>query len=174
MLDESLKSEFVKFQDVLANLAEETREELVVVTARIDELNTLLQSEEMHADRSENASFEIAKDERDTKVTIQALKQKRLTTIETEAGGEYVPLGFIQLGSIVELTLLSISGDAPDQKKNTKFIIKLVSHEIGKPKVGLVAIDSKVGTALLQHKAGDIIETSAPKGKVKYKIERIY
>lgn len=174
MIDESLKQYVPKFEATLNQLRSDTQNELSKVTTRIDELNVLLQDKDMQTDRSENASFQIAKDERDVKVTIQSILQRRLSALEAESDSSaYTPMGVVKLGTIVELTLLTISGKPPVDPR-THFIIKLVSHELAKAKIDLIAIDGKVGNAMLQKRAGDIFEISATKGIVKYQIERVY
>lgn len=174
MLDTSLKASVPHFDQLLQNLITDTQEELSKVMARIDELSILLQDKDMLTDRSENASYQIAKDERDVKVTIQSLLQKRLAALHKEADSSaYKPLGVVQLGSIIELSLLSISGKKPVDPR-TNFVLKVVSHDLAKAKTGLIAIDSKVGAAIQQKRAGEVFEVSATKGIVKYKIERVY
>lgn len=171
-MDMTLKEASDKFENVMRDLIKSTEQELLDVNRRIDELNELLQTKEMNTDRSENASFQIATDERDVKVTVRSLLQKRIATFEAGIGN-YTPTGFVTQGSTVELTVISIADKKPVNMK-TSFIVKLVDHALSKADIGLVAVDSKVGSALLSHRAGDTIEVTAPKGLIKYRIERLY
>ena len=171
-MDLSLKEASDKFENVMRDLIKSTEQELLDVNKRIDELNELLQTKEMFVDRSENASFQIATDERDVKVTVRSLLQKRIATFEAGIGN-YTPTGFITQGSTVELTVMTIADKKPANMQ-TNFVVKLVDHALSKADIGLVAVDSKVGAALLSHRAGDIIEVFAPKGLIRYRIERLY
>lgn len=167
-----LKEVSAKLNNAMLKLIEDTRKELVDVNERIEQLNAQLQEKEMQTDRSENASFQIAKDERDVQVTIRNLLQNRIESLEAESG-DYIPTGYITLGTTVELSIVSINGKAPSIHTTT-FIVKLVNHDLSKADVGFVAIDSKVGSAIMSHQVGEIIEVVTQKGVISYKIERIY
>lgn len=162
-----------RFKSVMQEMVRETQDELAVVNERIDELNALLREKEMSVDRSENASFQIAKDERDIKTSIRSKLQKRIATFESETGDDYTPTGFVAQGSTVELSVISIENKRPTGIP-TNFVVKLVHEDLGKADKGLVAVTSKVGAALLSHRAGDTIEVMVPKGLIRYKIERLY
>ena len=171
-MSNDLKAASDKLNSVMVNLIEETKRELADVNARIAQLNNQLQEKEMQTDRSENASFQIAKDERDVQVTIRNLLQNRIESLESESDN-YIATGFITLGTTVELRIISIAGKAPVISPTT-FIVKLVNHDLSKANVGLIAVDSKVGSAIMGHAAGETVEVVTPKGVVSYKIERIY
>ena len=170
-MDTSLQPHAEHFKVVIKELTADTENRLRDINERIDELNKLLQSKEMFTDRSENASFQIATDERDMKLAIRGKLQKRINTLQTTSE-DYTPTGVITKGSTVELLLMSIDGKKPTGQSS--FIIKLVEHEIEQANKSLISIKSKVGDALLNRVAGDIIEVLAPAGKVKYRIERCY
>lgn len=172
-MDLSLKEASEQFKQTMLEMVRDTEEELAVVNKRIEELNELLQMKEMSTDRSENASFQIAKDERDIKVSIRSRLQKRIATFESETGDAYSPTGFVTQGSTVELNVISIENKKPVGIP-TNFIVKLVHGDLGKADKNLIAVTSKVGSALLAHRAGDIIEVMATKGLIRYKIERLY
>lgn len=172
-MDLSLKAESEKFNEVMRQMIKETEVELVSVSARIAELSELLQTKEMSVDRSENASFQIATDERDIKTAVRSNLQKRIATFEREVSDTYSPTGFATQGSTVDLEITSIDGKQPNIKK-TNFIVKLVHKDLGKASLGLVAVTSGLGQALMSHKAGDTVEVRAPKGLICYKIVRLY
>lgn len=171
-MSNDLKAASDKLNSVMVNLIEETKRELADVNARIAQLNNQLQEKEMQTDRSENASFQIAKDERDVQVTIRNLLQNRIESLESESDN-YIATGFITLGTTVDLRIITIAGKAPAINPTT-FIVKLVNHDLSKANVGLIAVDSKVGSAIMGHAAGETVEVVTPKGVVSYKIERIY
>lgn len=172
MMDTSLKTESDKLNGVLTDLIKETENEYNEIVARIKELSVLLTEKEMQTDRTENASFQIAKDERDMKTSIGNLLLQKLEAMKTELRS-YVPTGFITLGTTVELNLVSVD-EKPPKHVDTHFIIKLVQHHTSNAKKRLVAIDSKVGSAIIGRRAGEVVKCKAPKGLLTYKIERIY
>lgn len=173
-MDNSLQEASKEFNNVMREMVRATQEELNDVNKRIEELNELLQQKEMNTDRSENASFQIAKDERDIKVSIRSRLQKRIATFDAETEDTYSPTGFATQGSTLELSVVSIENKEPGDIKQKNFIVKLVHKDLGKADKGLVPVNSKVGAALLSHRAGDVIEVMVPKGLIKYKIERLY
>lgn len=171
-MNASLKPESDKLDDVIRELIQNTEREYQEITARIKELSVLLTEKEMQTDRTENASFQIAKDERDMKTSIGNLLLQKLEAMRTELG-TYVPTGFITLGTTVELNLMAVD-DKPPKNVKTHFIIKLVQHHTSNAKKALVAIDSKIGSAIVGRRAGETVTCKAPKGLLTYKIERIY
>lgn len=172
-MDLSLKAESERFNDVMRQMVRDTVVELDAVNARIDELNALLQTKEMSTDRSENASFQIATDERDIKTSIRSNLQKRIATFEAETDSSYTPTGIVTQGSTMELEVISIDGKKPSNMK-TNFIVKLVHKDLGQAELGLLAVSSAVGSAVLSHQAGDTVEVFAPRGLISYKIVRLY
>lgn len=80
-MDMSLQAESLRFNDVMRGMVKATEAELEVINARITELTELLQTKEMSTDRSENASFQIATDERDVKTAVRSALQLSLIHI---------------------------------------------------------------------------------------------
>lgn len=171
-MDNSLQSVSIQLDDTIRELILTSEKELESVMRRIEELNIALQGKEMQTDRSENQDFQVAKDERDMKNAISNLLAIKVESLQNEIGN-YTPNGFIALGTTVELSVITINERKPDIPK-TKFIFKLVQHATADAKKQLVAIDSKVGLALIGHQAGDVVTASTPMGVITYKIERIY
>lgn len=170
-MDQSLKTISEQLDNKMRELHAETLSEVNAVNKRIEELNALLQTKEMNTDRSENASFQIAKDERDIKISIRSKLQKRLAMLEAGAG-TYVPTGFITLGTTVEFSVITIDGKPP--KQPIKMIVKLVEHAIAKAKQGFIAVDCKVGSVFVGKQSGQTVLVRTLKGDILYKIERIY
>lgn len=167
-----LKQQSEHFQRILQNEIDTTREQLDEIEARINELSLLLQDKEMQTDRSENASFQIARDERDMKTSIRHLLEEKLTVLMSESES-YVPTGIIQRGSTVQIRLVSVEGKPPLLDK-VVFVVRLVSHAIANAELGLLADDYKCGEKLIGHKVGESIEVMAPKGNLRYEIEGVY
>lgn len=169
---EFLKENSAKLDGIIRALVEEAQEALKSVNTRIAELNELLKEKEMQTDRSENASFQIAKDERDMKVALSLLYARRIASLQEELI-PYNSTGFIAKGSTVKLVVETINGKNPELNQ-TEFICKLVSHDTSTAKKGLISIDSKVGAAILNRREGDTVSVKAPMGLVTYKIEGVY
>ena len=166
-----LQSYSAQLDDKLRELHAQTLVELQEINTRIEELNDLLQTKEMNTDRSENASFQIAKDERDIKVSIRSKLQKRVAALEAGSVA-YVPTGIVTLGTTIDLSVITIDGMPP--KVPISFIGKIVEHDIAKASSGLIAVDGKAGAALLGKRSGDTVLIRAIKGDILYKIERMY
>lgn len=170
-MDTSLQSISMQLDEKLRELYSITQNELNAINVRIEELNQLLQMKEMNTDRSENASYQIARDERDIKIAIRSKLQQRLATLEAGTG-PYSPTGYITLGTTVEFSVISIDGKPFDKLKNC--VAKIVEHSLSQAKLGFIAVDGKAGAAFLGKCAGDTVLTRTLKGDVLYKIERIY
>lgn len=171
-MDNSLLAVSEQLNAVIVQSIAEEKEALTQLEEEIRNLNVTLQGKEMQTDRSENADFQIAKDSRDIKVALSNLHMQRIESMSSEVGN-YAPTGFITLGSTVELNLMSVNGQTPHIAERL-FVFKLVQHHTSNALKKLVAIDSKVGAALLGRAAGEIVDVEAPMGRLTYKIERIY
>lgn len=174
-------------RDIERMIQEETAE-LEEITARIKELNYRLQNDpDLQTDRSENASFQIAKDERDVKVNISNIKMARIESLRNELGN-YTSTGYIALGTTVELRVIavknydtlnflkkkSVQGNREVVSTQDTVIFKLVHHNTSNEKRNLVAIDCIVGKAIVGRTSGEVVTVTTPLGEVTYKIERIY
>lgn len=172
----------------IEQMIEDEKKELEIITARIKELNYRLQNDpDLQTDRSENASFQIAKDERDMKVSISNIKLARIDSLQSELGS-YTPTGFIAHGTTVELRVKSVKnydsldflqskpmpGNREVKVPLDTIVFKLVRHNTSNAKRNLVSIDSIVGKAISGRAAGDTVTVTAPFGEVTYSIERIY
>lgn len=162
------------FDVALDNLVNQWRAELRQVENDIEKLNQILQSSEAKTDRSENAVFQIAKDERDMKVGKQRTLQGKIDAYKQYTGtADYIPTGVVKEGTTMEVTLLRIDNTA-FTGKNSRLIIKLVPRGLSQSTEGLVEVTTAFGIGVLGHFEGDLITISARKGNVQYKIERIY
>lgn len=167
-----LREESARLDEVLRLEVSSWHDELKEVEKQIEQLNAVLASSEAKGDRSENAVFQIAKDDRDMKVEKQRILLNKIAAYD-ETRKEYVPTGKITEGSTVELTIKAING-VPFANSNHKFIFKIVPHDLCSAKKGLLARDSRAGLCLLNHTEGECVQAVAIAGTVTYKIERIY
>ena len=111
-------------------------------------------------DLSENAEYSEAKDE-------QALLEKKIAELEdiiesvviVKKSGDQSTVSF---GSVVEI-------EYNGQKKE----YSIVGSEEADPSQGKISNESPLGSALMEHKKGDIIEVKTPKGLIKYTILKI-
>ena len=167
-----LKEKSKELDEILITEVETWRHELKEVEAQIERLNAVLASSEAKGDRSENAVFQIAKDDRDMKVEKQRILLNKLGAFN-DTQTEYTPTGKIKEGTTVELTLASING-IPYSGSKSRFIFKIVPHHFDSARKGLLSRESKAGLSLLNHTAGEQVEAVTNMGLVVYKIERIY
>lgn len=170
-MDTSLKQKSIELDAVVQSVLIESQKEYEVIHARITELNTALQEMEK-TDLSENADYQKAKDERDIQNALGNMLLRRIQAMSKELE-PYVPTGFITLGTTVDLSVIAVDGKAPNFKP-TQFIVKVVQHDTSDAEKDLIAVDSKVGAAILGRKAGETVEAETPKGVITYRIERIY
>lgn len=170
-MDISLQGKSSELTNVIQSLIEETKLKAKENDRRLSELSEELRTMDK-GDASENAPLQIARDEQAMRFAMMTLLETRIKSMSSEVG-EYVPTGFITLGTTVEVRLLKLpAGMSVDHSDLFQF--KLVQHDTSDATKQLVAIDSKLGAALLGRAAGEIIEVNAPGGLIEYKIERIY
>ncbi len=175
-IDVSLKADSEAFDVRIKQLIDEHKETIKVLDREIEELDIKLRDKEMQHDRSENADYHIAVDSRDLKTSVRNMLIKKVEEMESSRG-EYKPTGFVSVGTTLEIKIQSINGSKNISSivgSKDKFIIKIVSDGTSKATVGLVSVDTPVATAMLGHKASDIVEVKATYGKVLYSIERVY
>lgn len=172
-MDTTLQSESKRLDNEINTMINEAQVSYAKYSRRVEELSYELQNnKDLQTDRSENNSYQIAKDERDFAAAMAAKEQQRIASMR-EGLTDYVPTGLITLGTTVELTIINVNGKAPNFKPN-RFIVKLVPHDTSQSLHGLVAVDSIVGDAILNRQPGEVVEINAPMGLITYKIERIY
>ncbi len=171
MDENQLKAESLKLNDKIKKLREERVREYHETEQRLRTLEKELQAMEK-TDLRENAPYQIAKDEQDTLISIAHILRQRIDSISGDLG-TYQPTGKVTLGSTVAIKLLDIDGMRPMVSKTDR-IIKIVEHETSNALLGLVAKDSRVGSAILGRRSGDVISVVTMKGCCTYKIEGVY
>lgn len=172
-MDTSLKVEADKLTARIGLIINKEQEMYEQYSQKVKDLSFALQNDKrLQGDLSENNSYHIAKEERDVAQAMLNVIGSRIEALQCEVN-DYVPSGFITLGTTVELRLISIDGQ-PSSYSNQRFIVRVVNHATGKAADGFVAIDSPVGDAIIGKSAGDEVIAISPGGRVQYKIERIY
>lgn len=170
-MDNTLEAKAREFDDIIRGLIDTTNQDLEVEKQALEDAKAILMATDK-GDASENAPLQIARDEVAMRTSMITLFSKRIESMESDIGN-YTPNGIVTLGTTAEVTLVGV----PDGLKHLdgkKFIIKIVKHDTGKAALGLVAIDTKLGTALIGRTAGETVLINAPAGSMTYKIERIY
>ena len=168
----NLESESRKFYALFEKLLNDTKAKIQKVNNEIKALEEDIANARAKGDLSENAEFQIASASRDMKLSELRDLDKRLEELSASTK-EYTSVGVVVLGSTVKLLLLDKS-IATNSSYPTEFIMQLVTHNVADASLGLLAIDSIVGSQILGHVAGDIVEVNAPKGNIKYKIEGVF
>ena len=116
-----------------------------------------------HGDIGENAEYDAAKEE-------QALNEKRIAELEEKLSrvrildNEDIPSDEVFIGARVKITDLIST-------EELEYI--LVSAEEADYALGKISIASPIGSALLNHKVGDVVEIKIPAGILRYKIVNI-
>lgn len=171
MIDETLKSKSIEFNATIQSLIDTTTADMEKEKDALEKAKAILMATDK-GDASENAPLQIARDEVAMRTSMVSLFTKRIESMADDLS-TYTPNGIIQLGTTCEVTLNSVP-DGLKQLDGKRFIIKLVRHDTSKANLGLVAVDTKLGNALIGRTAGELVTINAPAGSMTYQIERIY
>jgi transcription elongation factor GreA len=127
---------------------------------RREELAQRLRSAIQMGDLSENADYHKAKED-------QAFLEGRIQEIEaalrTAVIIENKHSDFVTVGSHVTV---QEEGSDPET-------YYLVGAKEADPRNGRISNESPIGTALMNHKAGEVVEAATPGGKIKFKILKV-
>ena len=128
---------------------------------RRDDLSARLRSAIQMGDLSENADYHKAKED-------QAFLEGRIQELERLIGNAVViedrkSGGSVEIGSHITIQ----EEDFPEETYH------LVGPAEADPRKGMISHESPIGRALIGHKAGDIVETETPAGKMKFKIKKV-
>ncbi|MDD5085072.1 MAG: transcription elongation factor GreA [Candidatus Omnitrophica bacterium] len=148
-----------------------TREGFEKLKADLNRLKTVKRKEIIHAvkearahgDLSENAEYDVAKEE-------QYKLERRITELETQLShveiidNEAMGTDRAYLGARLTLEELAAA-------RTVSYV--LVSKEEADLAKGKISIDSPVGRALLGKKVGEVVAVTLPRGTIQYKITKI-
>jgi transcription elongation factor GreA len=137
------------------------RAELAELTGpRREELSQRLRSAIQMGDLSENADYHKAKED-------QAFLEGRIQEIEA----------VLRMAVIVEKAstdVVTVGNKVTVQEESfDPEVFHMVGAKEADPRNGKISNESPIGRALMNHKAGDIIEAETPSGKIKFKILKI-
>ena len=141
--------------------AAKLRAELAELTGpRREELAQRLRSAIQMGDLSENADYHKAKED-------QAFLEGRIQEIEavlrTAVIVEKTHSDVVTVGSLVTV-------QEEDFDPET---FSVVGAKEADPRNGKISNESPIGSALMEHKVGDVVEAETPGGKIKFKILKI-
>ena len=127
---------------------------------RREDLAQRLRSAIQMGDLSENADYHKAKED-------QAFLEGRIQEIEaalrTAVIIENKHSDYVTVGSYVTI----------QEEDFDPEIFYVVGAKEADPRNGKISNESPIGTALMTHKAGDVVEADTPGGKIKFKILKV-
>ncbi len=127
---------------------------------RREELSQRLRSAIQMGDLSENADYHKAKED-------QAFLEGRIQEIEaalrTAVIIENQHTDYVTVGSHVTI----------QEEDFDPEVFYLVGAKEADPRNGKISNESPIGIALMNHKAGDVVEADTPGGKIKFKIIKV-
>jgi len=127
---------------------------------RREELAKRLRSAIQMGDLSENADYHKAKED-------QAFLEGRIQEIE----------GILRTAVIIEdrkSDVINVGSHVTVQEDgNDPETYHVVGAKEADPRKGRISNESPLGSALLTHKAGDVVEAETPGGKIKFKILKV-
>ena len=127
---------------------------------RREELSQRLRSAIQMGDLSENADYHKAKED-------QAFLEGRIQEIEaslrTAVIIENKHTDYVTIGSHVTV-------QEEDLDPETFYV---VGGKEANPRNGKISNESPIGSALMSHKAGDVVEAETPGGKIKFKLLKV-
>jgi transcription elongation factor GreA len=141
--------------------AAKLRAELAELTGpRRDELAQRLRSAIQMGDLSENADYHKAKED-------QAFLEGRIQEIEA----------VLRTAVIVERThsdVVTVGSQVTVQEEDfDPEVFSVVGAKEADPRNGKISNESPIGSALMEHRVGDVVEAETPGGKIKFKILKI-
>lgn len=113
-------------------------------------------------DISENAEYDAAKE-------AQAHNEKRIADLENTLSSATIIENVVVTGEVV----LGATVKVRDESSGEEFDFMLVSEAESDFEANKISAASPVGRALMGRKVGDVVEISAPRGAMIYKIVKI-
>ena len=129
-------------------------------TAKRRQLSKAVGEARSHGDISENAEYDAAKD-------AQGLNEKRIAELENKLAVARI-LEDHDISS--DEVLIGATVKLKDMDTEEELEYMLVSGEEADYNQNKISVDSPVGSGLLNHRVGDIVELKIPSGTIKYKI----
>jgi len=128
---------------------------------RREELSQRLRSAIQMGDLSENADYHKAKEDQGfLEGRIQEIESilRTAVIIEKSQGGDIVNVGS------------HVTVQEEDSDPETYYVVGAKEAD---PRNGKISNESPIGSALLGHKIGEVVEATTPGGKIKFKILKV-
>lgn len=140
---------------------EKLRKELEYLkTTKRKQLSKAIGEARSHGDISENAEYDAAKE-------AQGLNEKKIAELESRlASAEILDNDNISKDEV----LIGATVKLKDMKSGEELQYMLVAEEEADYSQNKISITSPVGSGLVNHKKGDIVEIKVPAGTLKYKV----
>ncbi|HET9913336.1 MAG TPA: transcription elongation factor GreA [Anaerolineales bacterium] len=141
--------------------AAKLKAELAELTgARREELAQRLRSAIQMGDLSENADYHKAKED-------QAFLEGRIQEIEAVLRTAVI-VEKVQSDVVIVGSRVTVQEDNFDPE-----VYYVVGAKEADPRNSKISNESPIGKALMDHKAGDVVEAETPDGKIKFKILKV-
>ena len=140
---------------------EKLRKELEQLkTVKRREISKAIGLARAHGDISENAEYDAAKD-------AQGLNEKKIAELEHKlATAQMIDEDNMSKDEV----LIGATVKLKDLKGDRDITYTIVSEEEADFSEGKISISSPVGSGLMNHKKGDMVEITVPAGVLKYRI----
>ena len=140
---------------------EKLRKELEhLKTVKRREISKAIGDARAHGDISENAEYDAAKE-------AQGLNEKKIAELDHKlATAQMIDEDNMSKDEV----LIGATVKLKDLKGNRDMTYTIVSEEEADFSKGKISISSPVGSGLMNHKKGDIVEITVPAGVLKYEI----
>ncbi len=143
---------------------EKLRKELEhLKTVKRRELSKAISEARAHGDISENAEYDAAKE-------AQGLNEKKIAELEAKLSTAQI-LDNSEISS--DEILIGATARLKDADSGEELEYTIVSEEEADFAENKISIQSPVGSALVGHKIGDLVEIQVPRGVLKYKVLKI-
>ena len=143
---------------------EKLRKELEYLkTVKRRELSRAIGEARAHGDISENAEYDAAKE-------AQGMNEKKISELDAKLASAQI---LDSAAMSKDEVLIGATVKLKDMDSNEELQYTLVSEEEADFDANKISVQSPVGTGLLNHKKGDLVEIQVPRGILKYKILKI-
>ena len=143
---------------------EKLRKELEYLkTTKRRELSKAIGEARAHGDISENAEYDAAKE-------AQGMNEKKISELDAKLANAQI-LDSAAMSN--EEVLIGATVKLKDIDSNEDLEYTIVAEEEADFDANKISEQSPVGTGLLNHKKGDLVEIQVPRGILKYKILKI-
>ena len=143
---------------------EKIRKELEYLkTVKRRDLSKAIGEARAHGDISENAEYDAAKE-------AQGMNEKKISELDAKLASAQI-LDSAAMSS--DEVLIGATVKLKDMDSNEEIEYTIVAEEEADFDANKISVQSPVGTGLLNHKKGDLVEIQVPRGMLKYKILKI-